>query len=239
MITAKGKRAVESRKGSLICSRAFFILISAIALISVSSLSSAAIIIDGNSGDWGSILPLTSDPNEPTISDDDYDLGDFYVTNDNMNMFFRLDVYGTPTLTGLLPFNPAFYQIYLDIDHNTATGTLFNGIGVDRIIDYRFSSGVRVYDGNWTTVGTGAQSITTEISAPLTDLGLSAGMTINMFAYLDNGGFPEDDRTSIVEYQVIPEPGTWLLLSFGIGVLLVFKGKNLCRKRKCQLSLPS
>jgi len=190
-----------------------------------------AITIDGLPSDWGTILPLGSDPNEPLIPDN-YDISAFYVTNDNSNLYFRMDVFGTPTLTGVFPSNSAFYQIYLDTDQQAGTGLSIYGIGADRIIDYR-SSGVTVYDaaGNNLGGGNGGQNTITELGVSAATLGLSNGTNIDMVAYLDNGGPPADDyisNTGSFTYTYpIPEPATLLLLGGGLLSLTAMVRKRL------------
>jgi len=167
---------------------------------------------------------LGTDPDEADIPQD-YDIEDFFTTDNMLYMYFRVDVYGIPTLDP--PFT-CYYQVHLDLDMNPATGRPINGVGAEYILDYRkLPDGtpvVTLYDENMNPVsgadvGAAQQNIpdpgTTELKVALADLGIGPGHTLNILAFLNNGQVYPDDKT-VTYTTIIPEPITLAL--FGIGL---------------------
>lgn len=86
-----------------------FVLSLLLSLVVLSVASATTIVVDGDSSDWPSGALLTTSPNDGAI-DDGYDLEDIYFTNNTTDLFWRVDLYGTPSIT---------FQLYICM--NTAS----------------------------------------------------------------------------------------------------------------------
>ncbi len=197
-------------------------LMVAMALVLVTAVTYAlTITVDGNEADWVATSAGTQiDPggNEGTIPDA-ADIEYMRWTNDQTNMFFLVNTYGTPSrLNGA-----SWVLVCLNTDGNTGTGSTTGFLyydncnqqtGFDRIVllqsnfgSYAVGVGTVSDTDVITYPGQGTYGYTTndvvEMSAPLTLLGFNAAncpAAIPAVLYYDGGDTSDDDHT--------PETGT-------------------------------
>jgi len=187
-------------------------------LVLVPAVGAITIHVDGDGADWTEGW-IGQDPEDAGI-DDDYDIADVYTTDDSSDLFFRCDVWGTPTLANL----NSYYDVLMDLDQDNTTGYIMHGVGAEYLLRFEYDAFfmtevVTLLDENLDPVG-GAQAFaaqagTTEFSIDLDDIGIGAGHTLDVVYFINNGTGQEDDKT-VVYTTTIPEPGTMLLLASGI-----------------------
>lgn len=180
-----------------------------------SAVYALTITVDGNEADWvapaGQIADIGG--NEGSIPDA-ADIEYVRWTNNQTDMFFLVNTYGTPARVN----GASWVLICLDTDNNTSTGstagflyyTNCNSlIGFDRIVLLQSNFGtysVGIGSVSNTDVitypGVGAYGYTTndvvELSAPLSLLGFGPGTcpgTIPSVVYFDGGDGSDDDNT--------------------------------------------
>jgi hypothetical protein len=78
-----------------------------------SYITCVRIVVDGDPSDWAGIPPIVTDPND--MSYDDVDLSEVYVTNDEDNLYIRMDVYGNISGAG------GAYQVLMDLEPRNMT----------------------------------------------------------------------------------------------------------------------
>jgi len=184
-------------------------------------LGVTGIVVDGLPDDWGATSPVIVDPWEDEIPPS-YNIWNVFASDDGVNLYFRVDVYGQSTWVGESgPF--VYYEIYIDADQNPSTGVEAFGLGADyKVTAYNIGTYIwAASDGSWNYIGNGlsAQDATTEIAAAISYFGLSSSDTIDLVAFLDNASAWVDDSTPIGSYTIIPEPTTLLSLLAGIPFL--------------------
>jgi len=204
--------------------------IMAICLLAVAS-GVWAVTIDGlvsPSTEWDSAAHKADPKDDSPIPEydipDDWDIKDGYVIYDWVNnwLYFRIDVFGTPTLESpTFPGVYGYYDIYIDkVGYGSDTQpdwavryTNFGGTIEVRLFNYPIVCPLCYI---WKDSTAGAQSTVTEIGIPLDVIPLECGDTVNLIAYLDNQGLPPDDWIKS-GYTLIPEPGSLTLLTLGLG----------------------
>lgn len=193
------------------------VLALALAVVVVGVAYAITITVDGNvspATEWDAITGQT-----PGYTDDNEDAGiadaadiDFVMwTNNDTNMYFRLNTYATPRLNGV-----SWILICLDTDANPSTGStsthaFYNQCNSQtgfekyiRVFDNGvdgYIANVRTRNGDGTTsagLGEFGGSSIVEISATKTQLfGSPTGCpgTMNMVVYYDGGDTDSDDNT--------------------------------------------
>jgi len=83
------------------------------------------IFVDGRFSDWAKVTPLHVDPADD-VATDSIDLGRLWVGHDRRFLFLRIDV---GTEINIQSGNEL--TLYLDTDHDAATGRAVHGIGAE------------------------------------------------------------------------------------------------------------
>jgi hypothetical protein len=198
------------------------------AVLSGALAHATTISIDGNPIDWPVGSPtslLATDSNEGDISDP-VDLSAVYFTNNVTTMFWRVDTHGSPTRWTNLGSGYPQMSICMNVDNETGTGFAPTVCANQMGMDYRLlltgtgASAVdvelrRCDDSSCNTVVAGAivdaatQNDVTEVSARLSDLGVTSDRTIPSVVRFVNfvGAEPEDViRDSGILSATIPGP---------------------------------
>lgn len=188
-----------------------FVLSLLLSLVVLSVASATTIVVDGDGSDWPSGALLTTSPNDGLI-DDEYDLEDIYFTNNTTDLFWRVDLYGTPSITFLL-------YICMNTDVNPATGRsdltfeCASQVGVDFYIKIFDDGSPSLYscasdpctDTVSATVAGAVAGSTFEASANLVELGITSNRTIPTTLVTIEGDTPSQEDVAVVP---APIPGT-------------------------------
>ena len=195
-------------------------------------------IIDGvfSAGEWDSFFLGGSDANESDITDN-WDINAVRFVSENSGgsddgLYFLMTTFDTPIFDGGPGSfgNSAFFQFALDVNGD---GLLTNS--VDRIITYNDpflnDQVVRVRDGTGTLLGTGTGALGGSVELFVSESLLPSDLSsLQGFARLDNGGDEPDDRIpNSGFFTPVPEPGSAMLLGFG---LLGAIGVSRSRRRR-------
>jgi len=188
--------------------------------------ANAAIIVNGaiDGTEWdnpgGTHWLQVGDINEALITNDSYDVSNFYITDNGTDIYFRFDVFGTPALGSEQEF-----IVYLDTDLNASTGSSLYGIGADARVKYYKPGATGIVDvqtwnpGNyWNSAlaGSGAYSSIIELGTTFSSVGISDPNNLsNIRAYVNGGTEDPDDLVEIVRYPT-PEPMSLSLLGIGL-----------------------
>lgn len=97
------------------------------------------IIVDGESDDWAGISPIIVDPVEQSQIAE-FDLSNFYITDNGLTLFLRFDTRGTPTssLNWDFRFERSIVAAF-DLDQDNETGRRIGEIGQEYHNIIRFS----------------------------------------------------------------------------------------------------
>jgi len=168
------------------------------------------ITVDGNPIDWAGVLPIVTDAEEddPTNTTD---IVRCYVTDDMINLYFRMDLVAGPDETA------QGYFVFIDTDQSASTGGSGAGdIGIDYYIRcYEIGPmSAALYRWNGTTyevIGSSPYDVNHELhllewSAPLTDMSISAGQSIDL---VFRAGWATDfapDSGHVTYRTKLPEP---------------------------------
>lgn len=211
------------------------------------------ITIDGNMSDWTGGMVVGTDPDEAVITQNQFDLKDFFMVNDGTYLYGRYNIYRDAISTSD-NFNRRVYYI-MDTDGNALTGFTYSRFdthvgtvtsGNERELRMHFANDTvpasdQLYadvDGVETTAPT--QVVSDFIAATdgvtgrewrisLADLGITGNTTINYIAFQNFagdifGGSTWDSPSVLQSYSVvIPEPAS-LAMALGVG------GLALCRR---------
>lgn len=194
----------------------------------------ANITVDGATADWGSIAPMGTDISGEGIAAN-VDLRAAYIANNFTTLFTREDVEGTIGGGGT-------YITYFDTG---ATGGYNPGWGWALVPKYRlyqdsWSTGLQVHmgaaaDDTWgwggSLYGLGPTSEAhsgkvQEWGTSLANLGLNMGDTFKVCWRTSPGDDSIPTYSTAMEYQVIPEPTSMLLLGSGLLGLIGFARKK-------------
>ncbi|MEM2929912.1 MAG: hypothetical protein QW797_03510 [Thermoproteota archaeon] len=154
------------------------------------------ITVDGDSGDWGAIAPLTTFTSK-SINPPELEFSSIYVADDGENLYMRIDTRSAPTAsinTGRLV---RYSDVYLDTDNNDDTG--YGGYGGSEFhasvefdsnpskynyINYFRYTGTGGDNWNWQWVIGDYQSSNFnsvfEFKIPLSHLGIGSGQTVGI-----------------------------------------------------------
>ncbi|MCM8812064.1 MAG: PEP-CTERM sorting domain-containing protein [Candidatus Omnitrophica bacterium] len=224
-----------------------FVLFSALAmgLVAFAGTASAVPVVDGviTGTEWDSFIIAAGDPNEFNVNpllniSDPWDISSLRVEDEfggdpsDDGLYFLMTTYAPPTFAGgpgSLPGEESLFVFAIDFDGDSALTSTD-----DRIIN--FNEGglgtVVIRDGSGAIVGGGAGALGSviEVYAPATflPLYLAPFPGAQGFAKLDNRGFEPDDFIPDQGFiGVIPEPGSMLLLGFGMAAAGF---RRFCRK---------
>jgi len=177
-----------------------------------------SITLDGNAGDWGDTPASITFPALSTVPAE-LEASAFCIANDQDNLYFRIDMRGTPTKSieaGKIRRN---LYVYVDTDDNNATGHLSTGgseyelylssyTGVTRsgyVTMYRYVGTGEDWNFEWMDEGdaTVAHDNTFEALIPLTKLGLGASGKIHLYIE-DNRWYLSDTFPRPAQYVAFP-----------------------------------
>jgi len=151
-----------------------------------------SIVVDGNAGDWGNSQPALV---FPSVSVEPAELvpSALYVANDDDNLYFRVDVRGTPSMPMEAASLERYVYAYLDLDADETTGNV-NDRGAEGYTYAAFSTGASKYgytyyyryvlassSFEYTWSGQAAHDSAFEWSVPLSTLGLTTSGNIKLF----------------------------------------------------------
>jgi len=110
-----------------------FFLLGVLLLTSIIAFVEATtIIMDGDVADWAGVEPIVIDPLGDGKEDDE-DILSCYVTNDDSNLYFRMDVAGS-IIPNTEDGGPPYYMVALDVDRDPDTGTPVGDIGAEYFV---------------------------------------------------------------------------------------------------------
>ena len=174
-----------------------------------------AITVDGNPSDWPAGAFLATDPAdviEPSTSANvpDVDISNFYFTNSTTTLYMRFDTYGTPTRWEDISGGDPQVRICLDTDDNIATGATISvcqnqqGVNFQVLLTGTGPSSLTATARACAAICNGAfvsgvmaatAGNVTEVSIPLSGLGINTNRIIRTAVYFDNRETPNDDNT--------------------------------------------
>ena len=94
-----------------------------IVFVSTSTVTAKTIDIDGDFSDWNGITPIITDPEDYTWNG--LDVKEVYMTHDDDYLYVRIDFYGA------FSADMGTYNVYLDTDRDSGTGSYISDIGVE------------------------------------------------------------------------------------------------------------
>jgi len=192
--------------------------------------SSLRIGVDGDPGDWGATSPSASHPARST-EPAELEVAAFYVANDEENLYFRVDLRGTPSKTIEAAALYRYLYVYVDADDNSATGHQYSK-GAEYYVygSFQSSPAQSSYASCYKYAGTGtdwnylylsdgksAFNRVLEFSVPLGPMRLSEGQAIGLHL----------GETSWYLYDMVPRPTNYLAFpaaapSAGFSVIALF-----------------
>jgi hypothetical protein len=153
------------------------------------------ITVDGDSGDWGSIAPLTTFPSK-SINPPEAEISNVYVANDGENLYFRFDTRDKPTTSISEGKIYRTFDVYIDTDNNDNTGYIPEG-GAEFWAYAHFDANISKYtlayclkytgtgsDWRWQEIERSSNSSdfnnVFEFKIPLSMIGVDTGRTIGL-----------------------------------------------------------
>ena len=178
------------------------LFLASIMVFNVTPVSAATIDVDGSPSDWDGIDPIITDSTDYYLQ---LDIKEVYITADEDNIYFRIDVYGSIGTRGN-------YRFVIDTDQNPETGMSFYGIGADFYVGF-YHPGlgwrVRLADMNYLAILFAYSGSTLELSVARDDLGNPTGFDFIVFCNPSDSVYPSIpvDFYTVVDDQVIAVDG--------------------------------
>lgn len=202
---------------------------------------SSVSVSDGCTGDWSEYqyIPYYNDKlNDTSISDDNYDMDRLYLSNDDSNIYIRIDTKGC-NLPGYNAAETFAVQVYTEdyADASEELGTDVNGASLSRNMSYLFSrfsdsdsyGKYAVSNGQWSYSSSISSVIAPqwecesgriELVIPISELSSGTGMSSNSWINMDiellkesGTSFVTADTISI-HYRVTASGTEWLKGNF-------------------------
>lgn len=167
------------------------------------------IVVDGDPGDWGSLPPIITDPDDWPY--DQIDIHEVYVTSEGSMIYFRIDVYD-------VIITEAYYRLFLDVDQDPGTGLSMGGLGAEYQLGLYNDYGSGMSTDYTTTfpVQAAYAGSTLEIGVNTADLGHPDAFDFLAFCNPVDSGYPPDKYT-LANDQVIAidgDPSDWAGAAF-------------------------
>jgi len=155
-----------------------------IVFVSTSTVTAKTIDIDGDFSDWNGITPIITDPEDYTWNG--LDVKEVYMTHDDDYLYVRIDFYGA------FSADMGTYNVYLDTDRDSGTGSYISDIGVEVQFGVYSGSGYGYYTltGASFSVDFASSGPVLEIRVALSDLGSPSSFDSVVMCYPSDAGVP-------------------------------------------------